>query len=203
MENDNLQKELFEFEQPKKTQLHKFGQLFQRPDFCLVLTAEKLVFVSIGIIMLMVVFFAIGVEKGKSRAPKAASPLLAEQAAAPQVPVKAAAIPIKQVKAGTISTNVSPKTMPVKVVPEAQKVPAQAAQPAGDKPYTIVAAAFLRQDFAAKEANLLKGNGLDAFVLKSEPYYLACVGSFVNKDSAKNVLSKVRQLHRDAYLRLR
>ena len=203
MENDNLQKELFEFEPPKRAHRHKFGQLFQRSDFCVVFTAEKLVFVSIGIIMLMVVFFAIGVEKGKSQIQKAAVPLVPEEASVSQAPVKTITEPIKQIKTSTASTNVTSKTAPVKAAPETQKAQGQSAQPAGDRPYIIVAATFSRQDFAAKEANLLKASGLDAFVLKSEPYYLACVGSFVNKDSAKNILSKVRQLHRDAYVRLR
>lgn len=213
MENDKLQKELFEFEAPKKVLRPIFGQFFQKTDFGVTLTVEKLVFISIGIIMLMVVFFAIGVEKGKSLPTRNAAPLVPAQTVTIQVPTKAVAALVPQVRAVTTVKNTAPKDR--NAVPLAQKktltattnaaVEAQNTQvpQSRGKPYTIVAAAFLRQDFASKEAAILERNSLDAFVYYSEPYYLACVGSFANKDSAQKVLSKVRQMHRDAYVRLR
>lgn len=214
MENDKLQKELFEFEAPKKVLRPIFSQFFQKNDFGVTLTVEKLVFISIGIIMLMVVFFAIGVENGKSLSTRNnTAPLVPAQTATIQVPTKAVAGLVPQGRAVTTVKNITPKdrnaaswgqkktlTATTNAAVEAQNT--QVPQSRG-KPYTIVAAAFLRQDFASKEAAILEGNSLDAFVYYSEPYYLACVGSFANKDSAQKVLSKVRQMHRDAYVRLR
>jgi hypothetical protein len=66
MEKYNVQKELFEELQAPKRQPRRFGRLFQRGDFSISLNAERIVFVSIGIIMLLVVFFALGVERGKA-----------------------------------------------------------------------------------------------------------------------------------------
>lgn len=203
MENDNSQKELFEgFEAPRRSRRPRFAQLFQKTDFSIALTAEKLVFISIGIIMLIVVFFAMGIEKGKSLAAKIDAPVAPAQTVAAKVKVPAkvaatpakvttapAAAPVAQAKVAPGPANISPKDKST-VSPN-------------DKPYTIVAAAFLRQDFASNEAAILKAGGLDAFVLKSDPYYLACVGSFANKDSALKSLNKVRQKHRDAYVKLR
>lgn len=213
MENDKLQKELFEFEAPKKVLRPIFGQFFQKTDFGVTLTVEKLVFISIGTIMLMVVFFAIGVEKGKSLPTRNAAPLVPAQTVTIQVPTKAVAALVPQARAVTTVKNIAPKdrnavswgqkktlTATTNAAVEAQNT--HVLQSRG-KPYTIVAAAFLRQDFASKEAAILEGNSLDAFVYYSEPYYLACVGSFASKDSAQKVLSKVRQMHRDAYVRLR
>ena len=243
MENDKLQKELFEFEAPKKVLRPIFGQFFQKTDFGITLTVEKLVFISIGIIMLMVIFFAIGVEKGKSLSTRNATPFVPAQTATIQVPPKAVTALVPQARAvATVSPvreltekppsalsgdnrrlkpaafsngvkSITPKDR--NAVSSGQKKTLTAITNATvetqntrvlqsrGKPYTIVAAAFLRQDFASKEAAILEGNSLDAFVYYSEPYYLACVGSFANKDSAQKVLSKVRQMHRDAYVRLR
>ncbi len=190
MENERYQKELFEFEQAKR-QKPKFGAIFQRTDFAITLTAEKIVFIIIGIIMLMVVFFALGVEKGKS--------FVTTHSSAPQASYSAPSVTTAQIKTLSPPTNITPKSG---TLVEPKK--AQVLQPdVKDNPYTIVAAAFSRQDFASKEASRLKANGLGAFVYYSEPYYLTCVGSFASKDSALKSLSKVRQMHRDAYIRLR
>ena len=108
----------------------------------------------------------------------------------------AAAAPIVVPNKASI-TNITPKINP--------PTPAVKARAAFDKarPYTVVAAAFSRQEFALKEVGKLKAAGLDAFIYYGEPYYLACVGSFPSKESAGKILKKVRQMHRDAYVRLR
>lgn len=199
MENENTQKELFEFEPPKKAGRPRFGQFLQRVDFGIMLTAERLAFLSIGVVMLAVISFALGVERGKSLSAKSDAPAAFVQQAAPaqaQVPAKPQAAPVLQNKTvAASSANITPKE---KAVPVSQESAASK-----DKPYMIVAAAFVKQEFASKEVSQLKSKGLDAFVYFSDPYYLACVGSFANKDSAQKILGKVRQLHKDAYVRLR
>jgi cell division septation protein DedD len=189
MEDDNLQKELFEFKTTKKAVRPGFGSLLQKTNFCLTLTGEKIVFLSIGIIMLMVIFFALGVEKGKSLAIKKDV-----QVTPIQVSANVAAQPILQNKAETVPTNITSKD---KMAALPQELLAK------DKPYMIVAAAFSRQESSSREVSLLKSSGLDAFVYKSEPYYLACVGSFASKGAALKLLGRVRQIHRDAYVRLK
>ena len=191
---DNIQKELFELEAPKKQPKNRFGQFFQKTDFAISLSAEKLVFISIGIIMLLVIFFALGVERGKviaagSMETTHATAQVSTLNVSGNAPAQQAA-PVKTVNA---ATNIIPK----------EKAPAAQYPADKSKPYTIVAAAYSKEDSASKEVIKLKGSGLEAFLIKSDPYYLACVGSFANKDSAKTVLSKVRQAHKDAYVRLR
>lgn len=185
MENERYQKELFEFEKPKK-QKNKFGQLLQTTNFAVILTAEKIVFLVIGVIMLGVIFFALGVEKGRSLADKASAAAIKTviQEDAVQVQTKSAPLPLTNT---TVDKTIAPAQ----------------ARPDKDKPYTIVAAAFSRQDFASKEAGHLKASGLESFVYFSDPYYLACVGSFASKESASKLLGKVKQMHRDAYIRLK
>lgn len=181
MEKDSTQKELFEFKAPQK-QPNRFGQLFQNTGFAVSLSAEKLVFVLIGIIMLLVLAFALGVEKGK-RVSGRNTEIPAQSSAqhtSPNAPVQKAA-QVKTVQDPVRAQNLADK----------------------NKPYLIVAAAFLKEASAAKEVSRLKGSGLEAFVYYSEPYYLVCVGSFANKDSAQKTLNRVRQLYSDAYVRLR
>lgn len=180
MEKENIQKELFKFDAPKRHP-EGFRRFFQKTDLSLSLSAEKLVFVSIGIMMLIVISFALGVERGK-----AISADDTQKVRAPQpVPLTEA----QQVKAAVVKQEPGPAQAQVQVDK--------------DKPYTIAAGAFTKQSLADKEVSRLKASGLQAFVYYSEPYYLACVGSFADKGSAQKVLGKVRQMHRDAYVRLR
>lgn len=182
MENDNIQKELFKFDAPKK-QPNRFGRFFQKADFSVALSAERLVFVSIGIIMLLVVSFALGVEKGKAISVKTLS--------AASVPAQPAQVTLQTVPVNTV------------VQKAAHNITVSPGLTDKGKPYMVVAASFSKEAYAAKEADRLKRMGFEAFVLKSEPYYIVCIGSFVNKDSAQKILNKVRQTHQDAYVRLR
>ena len=201
MDNEKYQKELFEFEAPKKAAV-RFGNIFPRNDLAVILTPEKMVFTAIGAIMLMVIFFALGVERGKS----AAYAKIAETGTR-TIAKEAALTPettIKPVKAPIAATNIAPAT---NVTRKAVTSPAAAVktQAAFDKtkPYMIVAGAFSREDLALKEVNKLKTAGLEAFVYYGEPYYLASIGSFQSREAAQKILNRVRQMHKDAYVRLR
>ncbi len=198
METEKYQKELFEFESPRKAAA-RFVNIFPRTDFAITLTPEKMVFAAIGVIMLMVIFFALGVEKGRSAARlkfTAAKTIAKDVVAAPAILVNSARVPIVVTKSAA-ATNITPKINSPAAVAKAQAVFDKT------KPYTVVAAAFSREDLALKEVSKLKMAGLEAFVYYREPYYLACVGSFQSKDGAQKILNKVRQMHQDAYVKLR
>lgn len=87
MEDTGYQKELFEFETPKGAAQKKPDPIFPKGKFAVTLTLDRLVFISIGVIMLMVALYALGVEKGKSSARQAAKK--AQQAVTARQPVKA------------------------------------------------------------------------------------------------------------------
>ena len=111
MENEKYQKELFEFEAPKKAAA-RFGDIFQRADFVITLTPEKMVFAAIGIIMLMVVFFALGVEKGKAAAYTAAAAprmILGRIVAPPAISERRTAVSVARPKPAVTTTNITPK----------------------------------------------------------------------------------------------
>jgi cell division septation protein DedD len=196
MGEGKYQKELFEFENRKRS-FPKFDKMIPRGDFAIILTLEKTVFVSIGIIMLLVVIYALGVERGKVVVRRIPQPVAAVRVApvkAPAAPLLKAAVQVKQPAPAPITAPVAAITSPV---PSAEK----AIDPA--KPYTIVAATFTRKEWADQEAARLKKSGLEAFAVSSEPYFIVCIGVFANKDVAKPVLNKVRRSYKDAYIRLR
>lgn len=76
MEEEKYQKELFEFKKPKRT-FPRLSDLLPKGDFenriAITLTLERIVFIIIGLIMLMVIIYAFGVEAGRGIAKKAAS----------------------------------------------------------------------------------------------------------------------------------
>ncbi len=202
METEKYQKELFdEFEAPKKAAA-RFGSIFPRSDLAITLTPEKMVFAAIGAIMLMVIFFALGVEKGKSAAyakftETETKTIAKEIISAPEISLKPARAPIVAANSAP-ATNVTRKISP----PAVATVRTQAVFDK-TKPYMIVAVTFSREDLALKEVGKLKAAGLEAFIYYGEPYYLASIGSFQSRDSAQKILKKVRQMHKDAYVRLR
>ncbi|MFA6078479.1 MAG: SPOR domain-containing protein [Candidatus Omnitrophota bacterium] len=186
MGEGKYQKELFEFDNRKRA-FPKFDKMIPKGDFAIILNLEKTVFVSIGIIMLLVVIYALGVERGKTVSRKIARPAAA--------PVRQP-IPVKQQAVAAPVITPAPVALVTKPAPAVV-----AADPS--KPYTIVAATFTRKEWADQEAERLKRSGFEAFATPSEPYFIVCIGAFVNKDAAKPVLNKVRRSYKDAYTRLR
>lgn len=190
MEEDKQQKELFEFEPPKRS-FPRLGAIFPRSDFegklSVTLTLERLIFILIGIIMLMVIIYALGVEAGRSTA-KAKAPAIvpAKNAVAAHAPV----IPAKQ--------NITPRE-PV-VVTSPAVVPVKDV----NKPYTIVAVTFSKRELAVQEVNKLKKSGFSATLVQSDSYFQVCVGSYSDKNGAESQkdLKKIKRLYKDAYFRL-
>ena len=187
MAEAEYKKELFEFkDKPKKNffslrGILPFGNMpkgdFEN-KFLITITPERLVFIAIGIVMLMVIIFALGVERGKGIG----------RAAVEKVMITAA-LP-------------APAALPVPVKTTAVKAPPPPAQDAA-KPFTIIAVTLTRKDTAAAEAGRLKREGFAPFVYQSGSYYQVCVGAYANKAGALIPLKKVRQIYKDAYLKLR
>jgi len=237
MQEERYQKELFiEFEKPKKP-FSKINMLPGR-DFTVILTLEKLVFLVIGIIMLLVVIYALGVERGRTIMRKTnglisnrqsektaathtqgAAPQTAASAGAPKTlngqknmtvniqknqngPGSNFVVPVAQSSSTVLAITTKPKVITRE---EVANIPSESSTPIRDAPmpYTIVAAAFSKKEWALKEVENLKKSGLDAFVAQSDPYFLACVGAFSNKDGAKATLNRVKKIYKDAYLKLK
>lgn len=186
-DNQTPQKEFFEFEKPKKS-APVFGKIFARSNVAITLTLERVVFISIGFIMLMVIIYALGIEKGKRLS---------------KTTTAQTTVPIIQPRIS------SPIIKPIEVKPPSETkidlVPMKSQTVQETKPYTIVAVTLTKKDGASLEVNRLKKQGYDAFVLQSDSYFLVCIGSYPDNTSAqsKKALSRIRQTYKDAYFKFR
>ncbi len=206
MDDEKYQKELFEFEKPKRL-LPRLSDFFPKADFernvILTLTLDKAVFIAIGIIMIMVVIYALGVEAGKLRPAKenqqAVVAVSAPAAVTTKQVVMGARAPAQVQPIATVKTSPAPVNT---IAVNAKKVPASSLV---NKPYVIVAATFTQKDNAMQEVQKLRRQGFDAILLQGGRYFQACVGAYAAKDTQESHkdLKRIKKLYKDAYLRLR
>lgn len=194
MEEDKNQKELFEFAEPKKP-FSKFTNMLPKRDFegkiALSLTFEKIVFIFIGIVMVMTIVFAIGVENGRSRK------MLKEiRSASPAAPIVAAKPHPLQSNSG-VAPKAGPKAGPL----QSDSGVAQAAI----KPFTIVAATFSKKETAQAAVAFLAKEGFNASITYNDPYYRVCIGAYADMygTQVQRDLIKVKRIYKDAFLRAR
>jgi hypothetical protein len=202
MPEEGYQKELFEFERPKRS--FPRLRLFPKGSQFITLTMEKVVFLLIGLVMAVIVVYALGVEGGKRYAERQ----FAQRATKTIAPIATSSMPARPVSASTSEVkNIPESPLPLKGAGGKILRPAGAAETPGekDKPYTIVAATFARKGVAQAEADRLKKGGLSTYLTESEPYFLVCVGTYADKDSAasRKALTAVRRFYKDAYFKLR
>lgn len=193
MDEEKYQKELFEFEKPKRT-FPRLSDFFPKADLenkiAVTLTLERLVFIAIGLIMLMVVIYAFGVESGKRAVRTAGSETRISLVKAPQVPV-AAKPAINTTSASQAAKKIAALPLTTVAVPRT----------VANKPYTIFAASFSRQEYALLAVNKLKSAGFDAFLVPSGKLYRLCIGSYTNSEAAQKDLLKVRRIYKDAFIK--
>lgn len=197
MENEQYQKELFdEFKKPRKT-LPGFIKIFSRTDFeqrmALTITLEQLIFILIGAIMLAVIVYAVGVERGKSLK----SALIA---------ASTKAVTGKNVPKSMPGTVNAPATLaPVQKTGTAAKQKVSSTQiPAVKAYYTIIVYSYSSKETAVLQVNYLKRAGFDAYISQMGQYFTVCIGKFSTKESAQGTLSNVqRSIRKDAYIKYR
>jgi len=190
------QQELFdEFVVVKKTRGRFFGVLnrFNKPIFPqhrlnLSLSYEVLIIVLIGVLLVASVIFSLGVERGRNEMPAPVQPVVAAPAPAEPVVLVVAEAPKPLPKAPAAAT-----IAPVKNIPVA----------AADKPYTIQVASYKARDLAEKEITRLKATGYPAEIIKKGDYFVLCVGSFANKDAAKQTLAAMEKRYKGCLIRKR
>ncbi len=209
MEEEKYQKELFEFDQPKKS-FSRLSDILPRADFegriMLTISLEKLIFISIGIIMVMVVLYALGVENGKLFS-KEAGFRSVKQGETPILP------PALQNRASTIPTKSILSTAPVVtlVKPVLQTKPtvqnALRAQPASQlvKPYTILAGTFYKIENARTVGAILVKQGFTVTISYSAPYYMVMVGAYADKNlpDIQRDLARVKHIYKDAAIKVK
>lgn len=67
--------------------------------------------------------------------------------------------------------------------------------------YTIQVASYKGDKYANKEADALKVEGFDVYVLQKGDYFIVCVGKFAAKDDANKILGKLKKKYNDLLVR--
>ena len=84
-----------------------------------------------------------------------------------------------------------------------QSKPAQSqeAAPEAVKEYTIQVASFKTDTYARKEVKRLEKTGISASVIPRGNYVSVCVGKFSQKQEAKIILNSLKKTYRDCFIR--
>ncbi len=144
---------------------------------------EKIILVVMGSIVIAVVSFSLGVEKGKHIALQASA---AKFDLASNIPAAGQKQEVRITKNKPIITN------PVQV---------QGISAGKSENYTIQLASFQNKSLAQKEAGALKKTGLAPLVISKGSYSVLCVGSFNSKETARALLSQLKKKYQDSFIR--
>lgn len=200
MEEENQQKELFEFEKPKRP-FSKFLRFFPKADFegrvLVTLTPEQIILIAIAVLLSLVVIYAVGVEQGrKNQVDKPAALTTSSEA-----DLKSAQSFFATTQVRRSAPGIQPR--PAKIEKRAAPFTVRPADTTGR--YTIVAATFKGREAAVQALNGLRQEGLSAFLMQKEAYIVVCVGAYEDMNSGQAVkdLATVRQRYKDAYIKTR
>jgi hypothetical protein len=170
-----------------------------RPKFLLrslTLEAENLIVICIIFVMIMVLSFSVGVERGRRLIAREISPqqdsIVVVSDPSPLTPVVSPATKGEGAQAAV--------TAPIPVKRKTLKVPA-AEQDIINSGYTIQVASFKQESRAQKEASGLKTTGYQPFVLAKGSYSIVCVGKFAQKDEATKVSHQLKPKYKDLLVR--
>lgn len=149
---------------------------------------ERTILLIICFIVVGVISFSFGVERGKRSAPLKPVPVAISsgQLAVNKAPVRAPEPP--RVAAAV-----------VKAAPSAVIAP-QAAAISGSG-YTIQVASYQTKKYAQKEAEAIRKKGLSSFVLSKGAFSVLCVGNFSSQEAAKTLLAELRKQYKGCVIR--
>jgi cell division septation protein DedD len=174
----------------------------------LTLSLENLVVAGIVSLVVLIVAYSFGVEKGKlvaedfghqergaatavsvnNRQPTA---LEEKQPSARQAPAETVLEPVRMIAEVTAGSDAS-RTAAEAVQKVAENISGK---------YTIQVASFRKEKHAREEADVLKQKGYEILVLPKGDYSIVCVGKFENKDEAKSFSKKLKQQYKDFLIR--
>lgn len=161
---------------------------------------DRLILSGIGMLLVIVLFFSLGVERGKIVAGQRPVP-----GPAPVVVPPKAMPPSKQpvrVVQSPPRTIPPPKEQAAPVVKAETRTSVQSTS-VDMKYYTIQAVTILSKEQAEREVAKLKAKGFEPFVMKSGKYIVVCVGKYSSEQNAKGSerFKKLRRLYDDCFVR--
>ena len=145
---------------------------FNHRFFGLIKLHEKPILIIIVIFIISLIFFSLGVEKGKKLTFKKIEPAF-KQANQGQIKQKSKELLL-------IENQQSNKNLLSK--------------------YTIQVASFKTEAYARKEVKRLQKKGVRAWVTSKGNYACVCVGKFLKKQEAKTTLNQLKKMYQDCFI---
>jgi len=137
---------------------------------------EKTILIIIGFMVIGIISFSLGVEKGKRTELLKVNSRLDMAVQRPALPA------------------------PKQEVQQKQKADDASAEEDYDS-YTIQVASYKSRAVAQREAEFLKKKGVSTIVLSKGTYTILCVGRFSDKQKAKIFLVELKKKYRDCFIR--
>ena len=168
------------------------------------LAPENMIVVFIVLLMIFVLSFSLGVERGRHApqtvtAPPQKIPLqiknnaiippLNKPATMPTMAVKQPVMVASTTRVKSAVVNSSPVQAPVVVAPKE------------NYNYTLQVASYKQASYAQRAANQLRISGLDAFVMTKGNFSMVCVGKFMQTSEAKKLASRLKSKYKDILIR--
>lgn len=145
---------------------------------------EKVILLTIAILVTGIISFSFGVERGKRIVLSA------------NKPVESA-----KVESASIPSAPEPAPVPAPVMVKKETLFEQSPVLASSGSFTIQVASFKNKDSALKEVEVLKKKGMTTQLIKKGQYTILCVGNFPNKETAQPLLSELRKRYNRCYIR--
>ncbi|MFA5087455.1 MAG: SPOR domain-containing protein [Candidatus Omnitrophota bacterium] len=168
---------------------------------CLSLSLDKVLLMIVATLMLMVLSFSLGIERGKRAVPaRMRSAEIDEKAVATSEAIN---IPVKETveegqPASVETFHNDPVIMKASIQPPENLK--SVTESLGGM-YTVQVASFKKEESAQGEAKRLKKRGYEIFVLWKGNHSVVCVGKFSNKEKAKVFSGKLKKEYKDCLVR--
>ena len=189
----------FQTQQAKGAPYLKKGMLSGK-KFTLNLSYENIILVFISLIMLLVIFFSLGVEKGKRLVQnnrREHSTRLKNEISEEETMVKNNAMSEKKES----DTAEYKRTVSEEIEIEGKREAKEKTTILPLKPYTIQVVAFKKTESANREMERLKNKGFDTFLIHSDKWIQVCVGRYINKEASKNDFEILEKKYPKCYFR--
>jgi len=165
----------------------------------LTLTPENIIVLCIIFVMTAVLFFSIGVEKGKVKTKASSKDILLETEKTKLSDSTSKKTQSKQSDEQKDLTQTGDTRNSDKQKKQSLDVPKELTPQ--DDHYTIQVASFRLEKNAKREAMNLDDFGVETFVLPKGSHSIVCVGKFPQREMAKKFLSKLRSRYKDSLVR--
>ena len=190
-DNKEYQAELFnEFSDEPAKQRRFIKRPERQKKITLVISREKLIFSVISVILLYVIFFSLGIERGKKIANRSLNSNMHSTAVALQNKNVE-----NQNQKTTAEKNVSNLETTTQIVQEEKILPEL------KEFYSIQAAAYSNLSRAEKEASKVRAGGNEAIIDSSGKYHLLLIGKFKDKKDATALKKKLANKYKGCYVR--